>query len=741
MVKSPPSPSHPEASQTAAVQIKLGMGETARLRVDIRSNAAVPHVAADQPLKQRPQLKPFSKDWRRAEKPAWLRHLRPQIIWVFWGMLAVYLVTRIIGLEQYPIFFYSDEAVTAVRSMDLISNGLRDVYDRFLPTFFINDNKYSLGLTVYLITIPRMIFGNHIWLSRGLTVAIGLVGMFWVYRLLQDGYKLKYGWLGALALLAAPAWFLFSRLALETPVMTSFYAGFLYYYLRYRQQEPKDLYKAFFLGAAAFYTYFPGQLIMVATGVFLLISDLRYHWQQRRTLWPALLLLLALALPLIRFLITVPGEYLNRLDQYGSYLLSGLPVIQKMLTFIGNYFYALSPLYWFNPSAPNPIWWVMRGYSQLPLLLAPFWVWGFIQAFRKWRDPAMRMVIAAWFAGPIASALMNIEITRVLSMIIPGVIYIAIGLNHALQWLQPRWKPARWAPAVIAAGCLAASPLMLVDALRNAPTWFTEYDQDGLQWGSSQVFAEALQYHAQDPDTPIYISGAWTWQSEAEMRFFVPPGANIRMQNADSFIDTYDPTVNTIRFILMTEDYQRVVDSGRFCDIQTEDIILYPDGTPGFFITRLQYCPAIELVFEAERAARLTLASEEVLVEGISMQVEHSTIADGNIEKLFDGDINSYLRTDRLNPLVVVIHFPTAETLSGYNLTLGPEPFHIVTSVIDASGTQTVFTQDTPMVEDRQDVIVNFPASMQVTELHIEITLAGLSEFSSVHCWEVTLLH
>ncbi|HWQ46015.1 MAG TPA: glycosyltransferase family 39 protein [Longilinea sp.] len=730
-----------EDPRPTAIQIKLGMGETAHLSVDVHAQDIPSSSPLTPPVKQLSRRSLHWKKWQMPELPAWAKRIQPQIIWAFWIMLAVYLITRVIGLEQYPIFFYSDEAVTSVRSMDLISNGLRDVYDRFLPTFFINDNKYSLGLTVYLVTIPRMIFGNHIWLSRGLTILIGLAAMIWVYRLLQDGYKLKYGWLGGLVLLAVPAWFLFSRLALETPVMTAFYAGFLYYYLRYRQEDPKNIYKAFLLGAAAFYSYFPGQMVMVASGVFLFMSDFRYHWQQRKKLWPAVVMLVVLTLPLIRFMLTVPGEYTHRLVQYGSYLASSQPFMDKLMTYLGNYLYALSPLYWFNPIAPNPIWWVMRGYSQLPWLLSPFWAWGMVQAFRKWRDPAMRMVIAAWIAGPSAASLMSIEITRVLSMIIPGVIFTAIGLDHAIRWCETRWKPARWGVVLVAIGCLAASPLMLVDALHNGPTWYTNYGQSGMQWGSRQVFAAALEYHAQEPDTPVYISGSWTWQSDMEMRFFIPDGSNIRMQNADAFIDNYDPTVNTIRFILLASDYQRAVDSGRFCDIENEDVILYPDGTPGFYVVRLDYCPGVEQVFEEEHAARLVLTAEEALVEGISVEVEHSSLSDGNISNLFDGDINTYIRTEQLNPLVIVIHYPTAETLSGFSVNVGSEPIHIVASVIDENGTQTTHTLDTDAADNRRDVVLTFPHPLQVVELHVEVTLVGLAEISSVHCWDMTLLH
>ena len=73
--------------------------------------------------------------------------------------------------------------------------------------------------------------------------------------------------------------------------MTAFYAAFLYFYLRYRYINPRALYAALVFGALVFYTYSPGQLIIVVSGVFLLLSDLRYHWQQRQVALRGLLLL------------------------------------------------------------------------------------------------------------------------------------------------------------------------------------------------------------------------------------------------------------------------------------------------------------------------------------------------------------------------------------------------------------------------------------------------------------------
>ena len=129
-------------------------------------------------------------------------------------------------------------------------------------------------------------------------VLVCLLGTIWFGRILTECYRLKYGWVGVFFLVIAPVWFIFSRTIYETAQMTAFFAGFLYYYLLYRQKDTRYLFPALVLGALAFYTYLPGQIIVVVTGLMLLISDLRYHWEQRRTTLKGLALIAVLAIPL-----------------------------------------------------------------------------------------------------------------------------------------------------------------------------------------------------------------------------------------------------------------------------------------------------------------------------------------------------------------------------------------------------------------------------------------------------------
>ena len=81
--------------------------------------------------------------------------------------LAVYLLTRFIGLEQYPIYFFTDEAVQTVLAQDFLRDGLRGSDKILLPTYFLNSYQYNLSLSVYVQVLPYLLLGKAIWITRG----------------------------------------------------------------------------------------------------------------------------------------------------------------------------------------------------------------------------------------------------------------------------------------------------------------------------------------------------------------------------------------------------------------------------------------------------------------------------------------------------------------------------------------------------------------------------------------------
>ena len=193
---------------------------------------------------------------------------------VVWSaILGVYLITRLVGLTQFPIYFFTDEAAQTLLAGDLVRDHFKNYAGDFLPTYFENGGYYRLGVSVYAQVVPYLLFGKSILVTRGTSVLITLLGMVALGLILRDHLKLRYWWSGVLLLSLVPAWFLHSRTAFETAEAVAFFTLFLYFYLEYRSGRAKFLYLALVAGALAFYTYSPFQIIMVLCGLLLLLVE------------------------------------------------------------------------------------------------------------------------------------------------------------------------------------------------------------------------------------------------------------------------------------------------------------------------------------------------------------------------------------------------------------------------------------------------------------------------------------
>ncbi|MBC7876098.1 MAG: glycosyltransferase family 39 protein [Anaerolineales bacterium] len=351
---------------------------------------------------------------------------------LFVGAIILYLVTRLVGLDQYPIYFFTDEAFQTQAMDELITMKYRDVQGTLLPAYFGN----GMGLTVYLQWIPLLLFGKSAVLTRVISVTFTMIAAIAVGIILRDGFKLKYWWSGTILLSITPAWFLHTRTAFETAVFVAFYAGALCSYLLYRYRSPRYLYLAIFFGALAFYSYNPAQLTVPVTALILLVSDWRYHWENRHTAVRAGFLLAVLVLPYLRFRIDNPNNSGELLHLLGSYLVSDMPISEKIRLYISEYFFGLSAWYWYIPNNRDQIRHIMKDYGHIMLATLPFALLGLAYLLRHLRDSASRAILLVMLLSPIGGAMVQIGITRSLMFVVPAAILTAIGLDSVLRWIE-----------------------------------------------------------------------------------------------------------------------------------------------------------------------------------------------------------------------------------------------------------------------------------------------------------------
>ena len=356
--------------------------------------------------------------------------------WLFILSIGVYLTTRLIGLTHFPIYFFTDEAIQSQSIADLVNNNYRDFRGILLPTYFRNGEYYNLGLSVYLQLIPYLIFGKSALVTRATSALITTIAAFVVGIILRDFFKIKYWWTGIFFLSITPSWFLHSRTAFETAEFVSLYAGALCAYLFYRYRSPRHIYITILLCALAFYTYNPAQLIIPLTAIALLMSDWRYHWENRRILLTALLLTILLALPYLRFNLSDPDAGFAHLHRMGSYLTKNIPMAEKISLYVSEYFIGLSPWYWYLPNDRDLPRHLMKDYGNIMLATLPFAIFGLKNLLRNMHESSHRTIFIAMLISPTGAALVQTSITRALIFVIPAAIMTAIGFDKILRWIQ-----------------------------------------------------------------------------------------------------------------------------------------------------------------------------------------------------------------------------------------------------------------------------------------------------------------
>ncbi len=653
---------------------------------------------------------------------------------------ALFTLTRFIRLPDFPLYFSSDEALTALRGLDLVRDGGFDYNHYFLPPLFINDGRYSLGTTVYLQILPLLALGKSVWVVRGVSALVSLLGVIWFSLILRDIFKLKLWWAGVFLLGVTPAWFLFSRTAFETAQMTALYTGAIYYYLLYRTGRSKFLYASIVLAAMTFYAYLPGEMTVVLTLLAFGLFDIKVHIRNWKVSLPALGLLFLLALPMANFVRVHPDIFTVGMQNFNSYLSQDLPAAQKVQIFLGNYLKGLSPSYWFWPGVKDEVYYLMKGYGNILIIFAPLAVWGAVRLIKRRNITEILAVAVPFFAAPVAAALVGIQVTRVLVEIIPYSLLTMLGLEAGADWLEGRRLHRGWITAGIVVLFSAGQITMLTDALTRGPTWWSNYGISGIQYGSNQVFKEALAYSAKHPDTKVYISGGWIFKADDQLLFFVPSDKPVELGSPDMMPDRI-LNGEDLTFVVTPDEYQKLVDSGDYKPIQVEKIINYPDDSPGFRFIRLAFTEQELKNIEEGIIEKSKPVTTSAVWDGQTLEVTHAPMSEGEIDRLFDDNSESFIRSANVNPMWMDFTFPETTPLTGIKVRVGSEPVKVTVTVNgnDAAARQ-IFSQDGDQTSDLKDISVDFGGTQPVNTLNIEVLNTLSNETGLVHIWQLDFL-
>jgi len=675
--------------------------------------------------------------WRRARQ-AWRSASLEAIL--FGSALALYLVTRLVGLVDFPIYFFTDEAVQTVLAADLVRDDFSSYEKELLPTYFKNGSQYNLSLSVYLQVLPYLAFGKSVFVTRATSVLTTLVAAVCVGLILREFFKVPYWWSGTLLLSTTPAWLLHSRTAFETVLFTSLYASVLYAYLLYRYRSPRYLYHTLLLAALAFYSYSPGQLIVIVTAIGLGFSDARYHWQNRQLALRGIGLATLLALPYLRFRLAHPTALQDHLVNLGSYWIQPIPLDQKVSRFIFEYGRGLSPGYWFTPNDWDLVRHRFDHLAHLLPVTLPCIAIGLYLVLKEFRSSAHRAVLVALLATPSGAALAQIGITRALAFVVPAVLLAGLGVAWLLGWLEKLRIPRAALSLALFVSLATTNVVLLRNALVAGSTWFDDYGLGGMQYGARQLFGRLKTYLQDHPGQKILVTPTWSNGTDVVARFFMPDPLPFQMASVEGHLSQRLPLDDKTLFVLTLAEYQKVLNSSKFSKVTLEDTIPYPDGRTGFYFVRLRYVDDIDRIFAAEQEVRRQLLATRLPFMGQLVDVRYPHLDMGAVENAFDGDPNTLFRTLEANPAVLELSFPRPVQVSEIYLKFGSTEARLTVQLFPVEGAQPiVFRRVLYGSIEQPDGLLAFGSRQTIQKTRLEIQDTRQQEPGHVHVWEIEL--
>lgn len=722
------------------VRMRLEIPDNARLAVEIETHTPDGRlisrqvVAAGTPHPAGAFIVSIWQKLRQEAIPASLSS------WLVWLSLSLYLLVRLIELPAFPIFFFTDEAVQTVQAADFLTNHLRGAGGEFLPVYFINGSQYNLSASVYLQVLPYFLFGKSIWVTRGAAVLATLIAAAAVGLMHNRVFKSPYPWLAVLFLSITPAWFLHSRTAFETALACSFYAGFLYCYLMYRTENPRWLYGAVALAALAFYSYNPMRVIIGVNAALLLMVDFRYHLRSWRVLLRAAGLVLLLAVPFARFMVSHPDAAGWQMRLLGSYWLAEIPLGEKLANLLAQYLRGLDPLYWYLPNMVDLPRHLMLNYGHLLRQTLPLGIFGIFLALRHIRDPRFRTLLVAVLAAPSGAALVQIGITRLLVMVIPMAVLTALGAQWVMEWLHHRWKLSRPLLVFTVFTLLAGGNVyMLRDALVNGPTWFHDYGLTGMQWGAQQVFGEIASLLRAEPETRVVMSPSWSNGTDVVARYFFSDPLPFELASPAGFFAASRPLDDQTVVVMLLEEYKQIPRT-RFSEVHVEKTLHYPDGRPGFYFVRMKYVENVREVITEEERQHRSPQLRQIFIDGNAVEAAFPRFDMGSIEQLFDHDPDTLVRTWAINPMELTFDFHAPRVVKNVILRIGGAATDIqVKAWPDGQGEPFEISRSLSQALNMRDVSLDFPQEVRAARLWVSIKNSADPPSGSVHLWEITV--
>jgi hypothetical protein len=338
--------------------------------------------------------------------------------------------------------------------------------------------------------------------------------------------------------------------------------------------------------------------------------------------------------------------------------------------------------------------------------------------------------------------------------VIPVAILALIGADTIFRLIRP--PKARFAAALLVFALPAFAAMgMLRDALVHGPYWYRDYAW-GQQWGARQIFEVVRGYLKSDPKVLIKLTSEWANGADTFPRFFLkrgsPEAKRVGMGNVLDFesermaslpspilaaeIERVPRTI----YVMTPKELETAKTSEAISLVRVDQVLNYPDGTPGFYFARLTPSPAIKEIVARGREKLHALVDGSVEIDGRTVSVRHTRMDIGRLEDLVDGNPRSLGRFNGTNPAILEVHFTPPRPLREVRLALTAGSWNVRLGLVEAeSARPRSYEASRSGVRDLEMEIPIDRGPAKTAVLRIEIRQVDAGDFTIVHLRELEL--
>jgi len=682
-----------------------------------------------------------------------LKENRTAVVFTVVSIVA-FGITRFLFLEEFPIYFFCDEAFIGVETKRLITNGFFGPVVDFLPMYWDKaQGRWVPQVSIYLSILPTLLFPRTIWALRMVTGIVSLLGiLIGCWGLQKTSRVRELFWLPLAFATIMPVLILHNRLAFETSNAISGLFAAIGLYLAYRLENPKYLtgfIAAFFF---TFYSHWSGSIVITAACFLLLIIDAPYHITAFRKfprfMWGHTVLVLFCAVPFLRFLYSQPQGVFQQLSILRSGLATSTPISVLLESAFMRYIVAFDPSYWFSynylPDQLRHLWKdrpFLATFSDYPFLI------GLVVSIATFWTVRSRVLLIFLLCGALPVTMVDAHVQRMFYIVAPVILLMTVGVMVFYQIFKVQFL--KTFIQLIAVGVLLVQTAVLTREFLGAGLWYTTYTLGGLQWGAKALFAEAIpKLLSENPSVTITPSGEWANGADIFPQFFLNEEQLTRIQGVpfDLLHPESDQRIPLDRvFILSPPERERITGSGKFKSLKPVLEIPYPDGTPGFTFAHLEYVDDIEEIMAPERLARLVPQHTAIPVWGTNAAVTYSRVDNGDITEVFDRNFFTLARGMVANPFLFDMSFQEPRRGTGIKIDLFPMDVRVKVTVRDSQGSilaETSGEAKRPEVNKDTSIELRFANSpVLFNRIEVEIySLTDLPNRAHIHVRELVLL-